>query len=127
MSNQIVDKLQNQFKQISNHIINQIDESSNGQIKDNYIVLPNPTNIFEWFFLIFGLKEEYEGGFYLGQLNYTLESADWPLKIMMITVNGRFEVGYAIGLNGAMLGSSCDSIWNVRAIVKTFVELFASD
>ena len=35
----------------------------------NFIATPSPSNVFEWHFVIFGLKDcPYEGGYYHGKL-----------------------------------------------------------
>lgn len=40
----------------------------------NFIATPNPLNLFEWHFVIFGLKDcPYEGGFYHGKLTFPQE------------------------------------------------------
>jgi len=39
----------------------------------------------------------------------------------MITENGRFEIGYSIKVNAAILGSNCEYLWNIKTILKVFI------
>ena len=41
---------------------------NDGKIKENFFAAPDPSNIFEWYFLVFGLDGPYEGGYYMGKL-----------------------------------------------------------
>ena len=45
---------------------NQIKKS--GKITDNYVCAPDPEDPFTWYFVIFGLADTYEGGYYLGKV-----------------------------------------------------------
>ena len=58
---------------------------------DNFIACPEESNIYLWYFVIFGLKDcPYEGGFYLGKIIFPTDYPFKPPGIMMITPNGRF-------------------------------------
>ena len=63
-----------------------------GKITDtNFICLPDPNNLKEWYYIIFGLENEYEGGFYLGKI---ICSDSYPALAPVITVltdNGIFK------------------------------------
>jgi len=63
---------------------------------ENFIAQPAPSNIFEWHFVIFGLKDcPYEHGFYHGTLSFPTEYPFKPPRIKMITPSGRFDVQFA--------------------------------
>ena len=53
-------RLQKEFKSISQRTV-----------LDNYVAVPDPKNIFEWHFIIFGLTDcAYEGGFFHGKISF---------------------------------------------------------
>jgi ubiquitin-protein ligase len=57
----------------------------------NFVALPEEDNIFEWHFLVFGLKEcPYEHGFYHGKLTFPRDYPFRPPGIQVLTPNGRF-------------------------------------
>ncbi len=56
----------------------------------NMIVRPDTSNALEWYFVFHSMDKPYDGGFYLGKLNFTV---NYPFKaptIEFITPNGRF-------------------------------------
>ena len=62
-------------------------------ITDNFVAGPDPDNMFEWYFVVFGLKDcPYEGGYYMGQLIFPPEYPWKPPAIKMVTENGRFKI-----------------------------------
>ena len=68
-------------------------KENNGKIKDIdcFIAQPDPGNLFEWFFVIFGIKDApYAGGYYMGKLVFPKEYPYKPPSIMMVTETGRF-------------------------------------
>lgn len=53
---------------------------------DNFIAVPDEKNIFNWNFLIFGLKDcDYEGGFYHGKIIFPTEYPMKPPEIRFFT------------------------------------------
>ena len=64
----------------------------NGKINDNFICLPDPEDIYKWWYVVWGLDmKPYKGGFYMG---YITCPDDYPAKapkINLITPNGRFR------------------------------------
>ena len=63
-----------------------------GKITDsNYICLPDPNNVHDWYYIVFGLDGLYKNGFYLGKITCKQE---YPMKAPNITIytdNGRFR------------------------------------
>jgi len=58
---------------------------------------PNPQNILHWYFVFYDLNDSpYEGGIYMGKLEFTTDYPHRPPKIMMITPSGRFHLNSAI-------------------------------
>jgi len=67
---------------------------------DNILALPDPKNLFEWHFLIYGLKDSvYSDGFYHGKIIFPLEYPHKPPKIKFITPSGRFKTNEEICLS----------------------------
>jgi ubiquitin-conjugating enzyme E2 J2 len=59
----------------------------------NFISHPDPDNIFDWYYCIYGLEGQYKGGVYFGMLKFPKEYPFKPPSIIMITPSGRFECG----------------------------------
>lgn len=54
--------------------------------------VPDPKNILEWHFIIYGLKNcPYEGGYYYGKLTFPIQYPNKPPSLIFITPNGRFQ------------------------------------
>ena len=58
---------------------------------DRFVACPDPDNILNWYFVIFGLDGNFEGGFYLGMIEFAEEYPFKPPKVKMLTPNGRFK------------------------------------
>jgi len=58
---------------------------------NNFVAEPDPDNIFDWHYCLYGLKDSaYEGGFYHGMLKFPKEYPMKPPSVIMITPSGRF-------------------------------------
>eukprot|EP01023_Acetabularia_acetabulum_P022690 TRINITY_DN2229_c0_g1_i4.p2 TRINITY_DN2229_c0_g1~~TRINITY_DN2229_c0_g1_i4.p2 ORF type:complete len:270 (-),score=48.21 TRINITY_DN2229_c0_g1_i4:803-1612(-) len=65
-----------------------------------YVAEALEDNIFEWFFVIRGpVDSEFEGGFYHGRIILPAEYPFKPPSFIMLSPNGRFEVGKKICLS----------------------------
>ena len=86
---------------------------------ENFIACPDPKNIFEWHFLIFGLTDcAYEGGFYHGKLSFPPEYPLKPPRITMFTPSGRFQVKTPICMSFSNFHPELwSSAWGVSTIV----------
>ena len=59
--------------------------------EDNFIAAPDPDNIYEWYFVVFGLPDlPYKGGYYMGMIRFPPEYPWRPPSILMVTETGRF-------------------------------------
>lgn len=59
---------------------------------ENVIAVPDPKNIFQIHFCIYGLRDcPFEGGYYHGILSLSHEYPMKPPSIKVMTPNGRFE------------------------------------
>jgi len=62
-----------------------------GKINDGFICLPDPEDIYKWWYVIYGLDmEPYRGGFYMGYISCPDDYPAKAPKINLITDNGRF-------------------------------------
>ena len=85
----------------------------------NFIAAPNPDNIYEFHFCIFGLKDcVYEGGYYHGKLVFPPEYPHKPPAIYMITPNGRFMTGVRICMS---FSDYHPELWNPMWGVSTII------
>ena len=86
---------------------------------ENFIAMPDPKNLFEWHFLIFGLKDcPYEDGFYHGKLSFPPEYPHKPPSIIMFTPSGRFQVKTQICMS---FSNFHPELWNPAWGVSTII------
>ena len=100
-----------------------------GKITDNYVAAPDPDNIFEWYFIIFGLPDApYKGGYYMGKLKFPDEYPWKPPSIMLITESGRFAVNDRICLSiSDYHPESWNPIWPVNSIIIGLISFFVTE
>jgi len=100
-----------------------------GKVQENFICLPDPDDIYTWWYIIFGLEDEYKGGYYLGRV---VCPNDYPAKapnIRIVTENGRFRTD-AQGSEGICLSisnfhpESWNPAWKVSQIVVGLVSFW---
>ena len=86
---------------------------------ENFIAAPSPSNIFDWHFCIFGLKDcPYEGGYYHGTLSFPKEYPFKPPRIKMLTPSGRFATNTPICMSFSDFHPEMwSSNWGVSTIV----------
>ena len=113
-----VNRLQKEYKQIMT-----------STTVSNFVAVPDTNNIFEWHFLIFGLKDcPYEGGYYHGKLLFPKEYPLKPPGIMMITPNGRFEPKKRICMSiSDYHPESWNPIWKTETIITALISFMTSD
>ena len=86
---------------------------------ENIIAIPNPKNIFQWNFCIYGLKDcPFEGGYYHGVMNLPPEYPLKPPSIKFITPNGRFAEGQNICTNFTSFHpEQWELTWNIEKML----------
>ena len=76
---------------------------------------PDPNNILQWYFVIFGLDGNYEGGYYLGVLTCP---KDFPVNapnIKMLVENGIYKKNSEICMSmTSMHPESWNPAWTVH-------------
>mmetsp|Transcript_8976 Transcript_8976/g.15191 ORF Transcript_8976/g.15191 Transcript_8976/m.15191 type:complete len:114 (+) Transcript_8976:88-429(+) len=105
-------------------------EHPRGQItEDNFVALPDPDNIFLWYFVVYGLKEDpYLGGFYIGKLIFPPDYPWRPPSIMMISKSGRFTQNQKICLSISDYHPELwNPSWSIRTIVTGLISFFTSN
>ena len=83
-------RLQREAKMAMKDVQQQIKKT--GKIDNtNFICLPDPENLKEWYYIIFGLEGEFEGGFYLGKIICSDQYPALAPVITILTDNGIFR------------------------------------
>ena len=102
-------------------------KENNGEIKDTdcFIAAPDPGNLFEWYFVIYGMKDApYAGGYYMGKLVFPKEYPYKPPSIMMVNEIGRFQVNQRICLSiSDFHPESWNPIWPIKLIIIGLMSL----
>jgi len=90
---------------------------------DQYYAAPLENNIFEWHFTIAGPGDTaFAGGRYHGRIILPVEYPMKPPNIVMLTPNGRFEVGKKICLSfSAHHPESWQPAWGIRAMMLALI------
>ena len=119
-------RLQKEYRSISKDFEKQM---AQGKIVENFVTCPDSNNIFEWYFIIFGLEDEpWKGGFYLGKIMFPNEYPFKPPTIMLITDSGRFRTNMGICL---AISNHHPESWNpsysVRNIIMGLLTFFISN
>ena len=96
---------------------------------ENILIKPCVDNILTWYFVIKGHKDTpYEGGFYAGKIVFPVE---YPFKapaIMMLTPNGRFNVGTPICLSyTAYHQETWNPAWTINTMLRGFISFMYSN
>jgi len=84
---------------------------------------PLPSNILEWRFCVYGLKDcDYEGGYYHGKLIFPEGYPFKPPGIMMLTPSGRFQCATRLCLSMSDFHpDQWNPTWGVESILKGLV------
>ena len=82
-------RLQRESKKVKKDVDSQIKKS--GKITDNYVCAPDPEDPFTWYFVIFGLADNFEGGYYFGKVVCPQDYPARPPYIMIMMDNGSFN------------------------------------
>jgi len=105
-----------------------------GKIEDGFICLPDPEDVYTWYYIVFGLDyKEYNGGFYMGKIVCPPEYPAKAPRIYMLTDNGRFKTdknGYADGICLSVSyyhPESWNPVWKVNQIVIGLVSFWATE
>lgn len=124
-------RLQREAKMAVRDLDNQIKKF--GMIKDqNFICLPDPNNVYEWYYVVFGLEAPYEGGYYIGKVKCKDTYPSTAPNITIYTDNGRFRT-FKLQKDGICLSisdfhqESWNPAWKVTQIVMGLVSFWLSN
>lgn len=99
-----------------------------GKITDNYVCAPDPENPLIWYFVIFGLDDDYKGGYYFGKVVCPENYPATPPYIMVSTNNGCFEQNEKICLSITDYHpESWNPAWNVTHIIIGCISFWLQD
>ena len=101
-----------------------------GKIIDNFICLPDPENVYAWYFVVFGIAEpiEFEGGYYMGVITCPPEYPAKAPSIRLFTESGRFVTTQTICLSiSDYHPESWNPAWKVSQIIIGMLSFWISD
>jgi ubiquitin-protein ligase len=125
-------RLNREAKMAKKDIEAQIKKS--GKITDNFICLPNPENVYEWWYIVFGLvdPDEYTGGYYLGKVTCPQDYPSKAPNITLINNNGKYRTikqqpdGICLSISD-FHQESWNPAWKVTQIVTGLVSFWLDD
>lgn len=97
---------------------------------ESFDIYPNPENILEINFLMFGLKGTiYEAGQYIGKIVHNPEYPRKAPDYYMLTPSGRFDINKKICLtnSGFHQADWAPAAWNLVSILEGFSSVFHSE
>ena len=98
-----------------------------GKITDNYVCAPDPEDPYTWYFVVFGLADEYEGGFYFGKVVCPTDYPARPPYITLMMNNGAFEPNEKICLSITDYHpESWNPAWTVTHIIMGCISFWMS-
>ena len=105
-----------------------------GKLNDNFICLPDPEDVYTWYFIVFGLTDpkEYTGGFYFGRVKCKDTYPATAPNIGLYTDNGKFRTfkqqpdGICLSISD-FHQESWNPAWKVSQIVMGLVSFWLED
>ena len=98
-----------------------------GKVTQNFIYAVDPDNHLLWHFIIFGLKDSFEGGYYFGSVLCPESYPQKPPSIRMHTPNGRFSLDSGICLSITEYHpESWNPAWTVSHIILGLISFWIS-
>jgi ubiquitin-protein ligase len=97
---------------------------------ESFDIYPNPENILEIYFLMYGLKGSlYENGEYIGKIVHNPEYPRKAPDYYMLTPSGRFDINKKICLtnSGFHQADWAPAAWNLVSILEGFSSVFHSE
>ncbi|XP_078001468.1 uncharacterized protein LOC144453969 [Glandiceps talaboti] len=90
---------------------------------ENYFAQPLDDNLFEWHFTVRGPPDsEFSDGIYHGRITFPPEYPMKPPSIMLLTPNGRFEIGKKICLSiSGYHPETWQPSWSIRTVLLAII------
>jgi ubiquitin-protein ligase len=79
-------RLQREVKKAQRDYMSQI--KKHGKIMDNFVCAPDPEDLLKWYFIIYGLDGDYEGGYYMGVLTCPTDFPAHAPNVKMLVETG---------------------------------------
>jgi len=119
-------RLSRECKKVKKDFDNQIKKF--GKITDNFVCAPDPEDPLTWYFVVFGLADDYEGGYYFGKVVCPEDYPARPPYIMLTMNNGAFEPNEKICLSITDYHpESWNPAWTVTHIIMGCISFWMSD
>ena len=125
-------RLQREAKMAKKDYDNQI--KKHGKIVDNFICLPDPENVYHWYFIVFGLEEPkgYKSGYYIGKITCPDSYPQQAPRIDLFTQNGRFSTfpNFSEGICLSISHhhpESWNPVWKVNQIVIGLISFWLTN
>jgi ubiquitin-conjugating enzyme E2 J1 len=120
--NTAIKRLTKEFKLYKKTLDEQLVDDA--KFTDNFILAHDAENIQVWYFVIFGLKGAYNGGVYLGQINFKDDFPHSAPDVKFWNDTGRFITNMFICLSiTSHHQDEWNPLWNVRTIVTGLISL----
>ena len=96
---------------------------------ENILIKPSVDNILEWYFVIHGSPSTpYEGGYYAGKIVFPPEYPMRAPDFIMLSDNGRFEVGKKICLSfSGYHQETWNPIWTISSMMRGLVSFMYTE
>jgi ubiquitin-protein ligase len=91
----------------------------NGKLEDNFICLPDPEDVYTWYYIIWFNEAPFKGGYYMGKIKCPENYPANAPQINLLTHNGRFslqEDGICLSIS-SFHPESWNPAWKVSQIV----------
>ena len=126
MSQAIV-RLTKEFKAYMKSLNKQIEQY--GEITDRYLLQPDQDDLLVWYFVFWGLDDSpFQGGFYLGKIEFKKEYPFKPPTIFMLTDTGRVATGGSVCLSISQHHpESWNPQWSVSSILVGLISVLNSN
>ncbi len=92
-------------------------------------VSPDDKDMLTWYFLIKGPESsDYKNGYFIGKIMHNPEYPSKPPDFMMLTPNGRFDIGKKICLsNTGFHSNEWSPMWTIHATLIGFLSIMLDD
>lgn len=101
-----------------------------GRLKENFICLPDPENVYEWYYIAYDLDhKDFHGGYYMGKIKCPPDYPAKAPKVILTTTNGRFHTwdnGICLSISDYHQ-ESWNPVWKVNQIVIGLVSFWVQE
>ena len=118
MNNMTLRRIQKEYKSLQ-------DDPS---LLTNAVVVPNPDNLLEWHFAVYGLDDPYKGGVYHGVVLLPDSYPKAPPGIKVFTPSGRFMPNYKLWMSiSDWHPESWNPSWQIYQVILGLISVMSED